>query len=184
METNYLDSVKKLFLYYKTTGEKAMAQVPDQGLHWQYNGESNSIAVIVKHLWGNMLSRWTDFLTSDGEKDWRDRDGEFEVNQLNRDELLQMWNEAWQCVQAALDSLQPEDLTRIIYIRNEGHTVLEAINRSLTHYAYHIGQIVYIAKQLTDADWQSLTIPRNQSRSFNQEKSEQSRERKHFTDNL
>ena len=184
MHTDYLNSVKKQFSYYKMLGDKTFAQLSDDQLFWQYNAESNSVASIVKHLWGNMLSRWTDFLHSDGEKEWRKRDAEFENDIANRDELLIKWNAGWTCLFTALDSLSPEDLDREIYIRNEGHTVMEAINRQLAHYPYHVGQIVFIGKLICDGTWVSLTIPRGNSAAFNAAKFAQRKRRAHFTDEL
>jgi len=167
---NYLESVLQQFNYYKSLGEKTFAQLTDEQLFWQYNAESNSVAMIVQHLRGNMLSRWTDFLTSDGEKDWRNRDTEFEAVIKNREELLAKWNEGWQCLFDAVTPLTNEDLNKIVRIRAEEHTVAEAINRQLAHYPYHIGQIVFIGKMLTDDQWKSLTIPRGRSNAFNEEK--------------
>src|SRR6202000_1162783 len=129
MEKEYLASAIKQFEYYKLLGDKAMEQLPTEKLFWQYNDESNSIGIIVKHLSGNMLSRWTDLMTSDGEKDWRDRDAEFENDIKSKEELLNKWNEGWQCLLNALKALSEDDLQKIIYIRNQGHTVMEAINR-------------------------------------------------------
>jgi Protein of unknown function (DUF1572) len=167
MHKAYLESVKKQFAYYKLLGDKTMAQVPVEKLHWQYNEESNSIATIVKHLNGNMMSRWTDFFTSDGEKEWRQRDGEFE-NDINRKEIiLEIWNEGWECLFKALTSLRKQDLSKIIYIRNEGHTVTEAINRQLAHYPYHVGQIVFLGKMICGDKWISLSIPKNNSKTYN-----------------
>src|ERR1043165_8598212 len=131
MNANYLQSAIKQFEYYKLLGEKTFNQLPDEKLFWQYNSESNSIATIVKHLWGNMLSRWTDFLTTDGEKEWRNRDTEFENDIKSREELLSKWNEGWSCLFNALDALSADDLEKEIFIRNQGHTVIEAINRQL-----------------------------------------------------
>lgn len=182
MYHSYLDSVKKQFLYYKSLGEKAMEQVPDDALFWQYNEESNSIATIVKHIWGNMISRWTDFLDTDGEKEWRNRDAEFENDLKTRKEVLQKWIEGWECFINALQSLKNEDLEKIIYIRNMGHTVEEAINRQLAHYPYHIGQIVYISRMAVGSKWDSLSIPKNSSQTYNQEKFAQEKSIKHFTD--
>lgn len=167
-EINYIESVKKQFLQYKSLGEKAMDQVPDNKINWQYNQESNNIATNVKHLSGNMLSRFTDFFTSDGEKPWRNRDGEFENEALTRDKLMTLWNEGWNCLFNVLNTLTGEDLTKIVLIRKEKHSVMEAINRQLTHYAYHVGQIVYISKMVTENNWNSLTIPRKGSREFNE----------------
>jgi len=182
MDTNYLESVIKQFEYYKGLGEKAMEQVPDEALFWQYNSESNSIASIVSHLWGNMLSRWTDFLTTDGEKSWRNRDSEFEATLQSREELLEKWKAGWNCLLTALRSLTQEDLSRIIYIRNQGHTVLEAINRQLAHYPYHVGQIVFIAKMVANQNWKSLSIPKGGSSAYNAHKFAAEKKRVHFTD--
>jgi hypothetical protein len=184
MNKDYLESVIKQFEYYKQLGERAMEQLPDEKLFWQYDEESNSIAIIVKHLWGNMLSRWTDFLTTDGEKEWRDRDAEFENDARTRVELLAKWNEGWQCFLGALGQLTGDDLQKIIYIRNQGHTVMEAINRQLAHYPYHVGQMVYIAKMVAGNKWKSLTIPKGNSASFNAEKFSKPKSRQHFTDEL
>lgn len=167
---SYIISVKKEFLRYKALGDKAMAQIPDEALHWQYNPESNSVAVTVKHLWGNMLSRWTDFLTTDGEKEWRQRDAEFDADGATRAEVLARWEEGWACLFAALEALNEEDLQRTVYIRAEAHTVMEAINRQLAHYPYHVGQIVYLARMQAGANWSSLSIARNKSQEFNREK--------------
>lgn len=167
MASNYLDSARKQFLYYKSLGEKTFAQVPDEALFWQYNGESNSIALIVQHLWGNMLSRWTDFLTSDGEKEWRQRDAEFEPVLRSRQAVMEKWDEGWACFLAALNGLTEEDLNRTVYIRSEPHSVVEAINRQLAHYPYHVGQIVFLGKMACDAAWSSLSIPKGGSRAFN-----------------
>jgi hypothetical protein len=179
---NYLESVIKQFEYYRSLGEKTMAQLPDEALFRQFNPESNSIATIVKHLAGNMLSRWTDFLTTDGEKETRNREAEFDNDLATRDEVLEQWNKGWQCLFDALNNLQPEDLERIVYIRNQGHTVMEAINRQLAHYPYHIGQIVFIGKLILDDQWQSLSIPRGKSSEYNADKFAQPKQRKHFTE--
>lgn len=180
MENNYLPSAIKQFEYYKMLGEKTMAQVSDAHLFWQYNEDSNSIATIVKHLWGNMLSRWTDFLTSDGEKTWRNRDGEFENDLTTREEVLQKWNEGWKVFLDTLNALQEEDLSKTIYIRNQGHTVMEAINRQLAHYPYHVGQIVFIGKMCA-GQWESLSIPRGSSGQYNADKFSQPKRVEHFT---
>jgi len=167
MTNDYLSSVKKQFLYYKILGEKAMAQIPEEKLSWQYNPESNSIITIVKHLSGNMLSRWTDFLTTDGEKDWRERDAEFENDLQSREELLAGWNKGWKCLFDAIGDLTAADLEKEIFIRNTGHSVMDAINRQLAHYPYHIGQIVLIAKMTCSHNWQSLSIPKGKSKDYN-----------------
>ncbi|RYE00882.1 MAG: DUF1572 domain-containing protein [Sphingobacteriales bacterium] len=181
MHTPYLESVIKQFEYYKLLGEKTFAQLRPEDLFWQPNEESNSIAVIVKHLWGNMLSRWTDFLSTDGEKDWRDREGEFETSLQDADDLRQKWDAGWKVLLDTLRSLSEGDLQTIVYIRNQGHTVLEAINRQLAHYPYHIGQIVYIGK-LRAQHWSSLSIPRGGSQAFNEAKFAQPKQKAHFTD--
>lgn len=179
---SYLESVKKQFLYYKSIGEKAMNQLDEQQLFVSFNDDTNSIAVIVKHMVGNMLSRWTDFLTTDGEKEWRNRDDEFEQTFSSKETLIAYWEKGWQCLFDTLNTLQPEQLDHIIYIRNEGHSVVEAINRQLAHYPYHIGQIVFYAKMLKTDSWTSLSIPKNESKSYNSEKFSKEKSRKHFTD--
>ncbi len=179
-----MDSVKKQFRYYRMLGEKSMEQLEEEQLFWQYNGESNSIAVLVNHMAGNMLSRFTDFLTSDGEKPWRNRDAEFTNAFADRAQMMQRWHQGWECLMQTLDQLSDADLETIVYVRNDGHTVTEAINRQLAHYAYHTGQIVFIAKMLKDTDWQTLSIARNSSAEYNRRKFTQDRERRHFTDDL
>lgn len=179
---DYLQSVLKQFTYYKTLGEKTMQQLEDDALFWQYNEESNSIATIVKHLSGNMLSRWTDFMESDGEKEWRNRDAEFENNITTRKELIDTWDAGWNCFLTALNSLDEKDLGKIIYIRNQEHSILEAINRQLAHYPYHIGQIVFIGKMAQNTQWKSLSIAKGDSQKFNTEKFAQPRHKEHFTD--
>jgi hypothetical protein len=167
---NYLESTRKLFSYYKSLGDTVIARLNDEQLHWQYNEASNSIAMVVKHIAGNSISRWTDFLITDGEKPWRDRDNEFESTITTKEELILLWNKGWDCLFTAIDSLTQADLLTIVYIRNEIHTVIEAINRQLTHLPYHIGQMVFIAKLILDSDWESLTIPKGQSTTFNNTK--------------
>lgn len=181
---SYLNSVLKQFKYYKMLGEKAMEQLQDEQLFWQYNEESNSIAILVNHITGNMLSRFTDFLTDDGEKPWRNRDAEFTNPFNNKEELMNRWNEGWECLLKTLEQLSDADLERIVYIRNDGHTIIEAINRQLAHYPYHIGQMVFIAKMLKNEDWQTLSIARNKSAEYNSRKFSQDKNRRHFTDDL
>lgn len=181
-KTNYLESVKKQFLYYKTLGEKAMEQLEPEQLFVSVNEDTNSISIIVNHLVGNMLSRWIDFLTTDGEKEWRNRDAEFEEIIKTKPELLDHWEKGWQCLFDALNTLQPQQLDEIIYIRNEGHTVIEALNRQLAHYPYHIGQIVFYAKMLKKTKWQSLSIPKNKSNNYNADKFSKEKSIKNFTD--
>lgn len=170
MNTDFLTSANRQFNYYKSLGEKTFEQVNDEQLFWQYNDDSNSIATIVKHLWGNMLSRWTDFLTTDGEKESRNRDAEFENDVRGREDLMKKWKEGWDCLFAALDELSEADLQKTIYIRKEAHTVMEAINRQLAHYPYHVGQIVFIGKMVAGNHWKSLSIPKGKSKEFNADK--------------
>ena len=167
-ESTYIDSAIKEFIYYKQLGEKTFAQLSDDQLFYQVNNDSNSIATIVKHLCGNMLSRWTDFLTTDGEKDWRKRDEEFVNDFTTRQALLESWEKGWNCLFQALHSISASDLSKVIYIRNQEHTVLQAINRQLSHYPYHIGQIVFIGKMMLEDKWISLSIPKGESIKFNQ----------------
>jgi predicted secreted protein len=170
-----LQSIKKQFDYYRMLGEKAIEQMPDEALFWKYNEESNSVATIVKHLHGNMLSRWTDFLTSDGEKPWRQREAEFDNDIQTREQIVALWNEGWACFYNAFNTLTDSDLDTIIYIRNQGHTVLDAVARQLAHYPYHIGQIVHIGKMACNENWSSLSIPRGKSDTYNAEKFAQER---------
>lgn len=181
MKTDFLPSTKKQFEYYKMLGEKTISQVPDEKLFWQYNEDSNSVATIVKHLWGNMLSRWTHFLTTDGEKEWRKRDEEFENDIRTREELLMKWNEGWACLFNALNSISDEDFQKEIFIRNMGHSVMDAINRQLAHYAYHVGQIVFIGKMVSGNNWTSLSIPKGKSNAYNAERFTQPKRSEHFT---
>lgn len=182
MKGEYIESVKKQFAYYKLLGEKTFEQLTDDQLYWQYNDESNSIAMIVNHLSGNMLSRWTDIFNSDGEKEWRNREAEFDTIQPDRQTLLNIWNKGWDVLFYTLDSLTDDDLDKIIYIRNMGHTVTEAINRQLAHYPYHVGQIVFLGKMMCNEKWQSLSIPRGKSGDYNADKFHQDKRRAHFTD--
>jgi hypothetical protein len=158
--TSYLEDALALFRQYKTLGERAMAQVADERLVAVLDGEMNSIALIVKHMAGNMRSRWTDFLTSDGEKPGRQRDMEFVEPPPTREAMLAAWEEGWRCLFRALEPLSERDLGRAVAIRGEAHSVMQAINRQLAHYAYHCGQIVFLAKHFAGKDWQSLSIPR------------------------
>lgn len=184
MNQNYITSIQKQFNYYKSLGDKTFQQLNDDEIHWQFNEDSNSVAIIVKHIVGNMLSRWTNFYIEDGEKEWRHRDTEFEDTYKTKAEMLAAWQKGWVCLFEIINPLKAEDLERIIYIRNEGHTVLEAINRQLCHYPYHIGQIVFLGKLLKDEYWKSLSIPKNQSTAYNQQKFAKGKQLGHFTDNL
>jgi hypothetical protein len=165
--TSYLEDSLALFRYYKTMAERAMAQVTDEQLLAVLDPEMNSIAVIVKHMAGNMRSRWTDFLTSDGEKPDRNRDAEFVDPPVTRRALLDLWEEGWQCLFKALEPLSDQDLQRTVTIRGEAHSVMQAINRQVAHYSYHCGQIVLLAKHFKHQEWQSLSIPRQRSADFN-----------------
>ena len=184
MEIEYLYSVRKQFEYYKSLGEKTIEQLNDKDLFWQYNDQSNSIAITVNHLWGNMKSRWTDFLTSDGEKEWRNRDLEFEPEIKSKVELLSKWNDAWGCLFDALNSINKENFYNKVYIRNQEHSIIEAINRQLAHYSYHIGQIVYIGKMIKGSEWKSLTIPKGKSTEFNKGKFSKGKHKGHFSDDI
>ena len=170
MTNTFLPSVIKQFEYYKSLGDKTISQLSFDELQWQSDKESNSIAIIVKHIVGNMHSRWTNFLTDDGEKEWRDRDQEFRDTFISKEDVIAAWESGWICLFEPIKSLQIENLEHIIYIRNQGHSVTEAINRQLAHYPYHIGQIVFYAKQLNNSEWDSLSIKKNKSRSYNDEK--------------
>jgi len=181
--SSFLESIKKEFKYYKGLGEKTFAQISDEKLVFQINEESNSIAVIVNHLNGNMLSRWTDFINSDGEKEWRKRDQEFVCIIKTRKELIHKWEEGWSCLFLALEQLTNEDLEKEVYIRNMGHTVTEAINRQLAHYAYHVGQIVYMGKIIQSEEWNSLSIAKGTSKEYNADKFSKPKRKEHFTDN-
>lgn len=173
LDKHYLEDAILNFRGYKKLAEGALAQTSDEEFFCALDEESNSIAVIIKHMAGNMLSRWTDFLTTDGEKPDRNRDLEFVIkSDASRAELMIEWEKGWNCVFSAVESLQPEDLMRTILIRGEKHTVVKAINRQMTHYGYHIGQIVFLAKHFRSAGWKSLSIPRNRSAAFNDYMSE------------
>lgn len=165
--TSYIEDSLSLFHYYKKLGEGAIEQVSDEQLFATLDPEMNSIAIMVKHIAGNMRSRWTDFLTSDGEKPDRNRDTEFEQPPSTRTELLKIWNDGWERVFSALEPLSNSDLERTVTIRGEPHSVMQAINRQIAHYAYHVGQIVFLAKHLNASGWKSLSVPRNKSAEFN-----------------
>ena len=178
--TNFLQSITYQLQLYKQMAEKAIDQINDEQLHWQQDANSLNIATIMKHLPTNMRSRWTDFLSTDGEKDWRriHREEEFVDTISARNELLEIWNNGWDCFISAIQSLKPEDLEKIVYIRNEGYTVIEAIHRGLSHAAYHVGQIVYLAKMFKSDEWQSLSIPKGKSVEFNRKKFGQEKTRR------
>lgn len=164
---HYLENIKKEFLRYKMLAEKSFEQLKDEDLHFKRDEADNSIAVIVRHMSGNMRSRFTNFLTEDGEKSWRMRETEFKPGLRTRAEILEAWESGWRCVFDALDGLNPEEILQEVRIRNEAHSIVEALNRQLAHYAYHTGQIVYLAKSLRGKDWKSASIPKGESDLFN-----------------
>ncbi len=180
--TSFLTGTRKFFQYYKGLAEKAIAQLDDTQINWRPNEASNSVAILVHHLTGNMLSRFTDFLTADGEKPWRNRDAEFEEGYATKAEMMEAWDKGWNVLFGAMDSVSEADLDRIIYIRNEGQSVMDAFQRQLAHYASHIGQILYIAKLLKGEAWQSLSIPKGGSGAYNQGKFSEEKTIRHFTD--
>jgi hypothetical protein len=163
----FLQTAIKRLKYYKDLGDKTFEQLNDEQLHYQPNAESNSIAVIVQHMAGNMLSRWTNFLTEDGEKEWRQRDDEFEVHSCSKEQVLALWEKGWTCLFNTLQSLSENDLLKTVTIRQEPLTVIDAINRQLAHYPYHIGQLIYIGKIIKDSNWNSLSIPKGRSAHYN-----------------
>jgi hypothetical protein len=165
--TSYIEDSTALFRFYKKMAESAIEQVSDEQLFKTLDEEMNSIAIIVKHMAGNMRSRWTDFLTSDGEKPDRNRDTEFAAPPATRAELMNIWNEGWDRLFHALEPLSDADMERKITIRGELHSVMQAINRQIAHYAYHCGQIIFLAKHFKSSDWKSLSVPRNKSAEFN-----------------
>jgi hypothetical protein len=177
---NYLDTTKKLFHYYKSLGDKALAQLDEEKIHFRFDENSNNVATIVKHMAGNMLSRWTDFLIADGEKEWRNRETEFEDTFQSKELMVDYWEKGWKCLFDAIEPLKEEDLGKIVYIRNEGHSVLEAMNRQLAHYSYHVGQLVFIIKALKSDGWQSLSIPKGKSVEFNADKFSKDKSRRNF----
>lgn len=182
MKNIIIENSSNLFKYYKDLGERTFDQLSERELFLEPGKDSNSISIIVKHLHGNMMSRWTDFLNSDGEKEWRKRDEEFEDDINSKEEMIKLWNEGWERLFSTLSSLSDDNLGDIVYIRNEGHTVQDAINRQLGHYAYHVGQIVFIGKLNKEDDWKSLSIPKNQSNQYNASKYKKEKALKHFTE--
>ncbi len=179
---NYLDSAVKQFKYYKQLGDKCFDGLNFKELNWQFNEQSNSISITAGHIVGNMLSRWTNIFTEDGEKEWRNRDAEFEPQFSSKKELIETWESAWQLLFDTLNAITPKDYNKPIYIRNQGHTLTEAINRQLCHYAYHIGQIVYITRMLKGDNWQALTIPKGASKAYDKNKFDKPKSKGHFTD--
>jgi hypothetical protein len=183
MNRDYIESSMKQFQYYKYLCDQSILQIKEEDLFWSSDERSNSIAIIMQHMYGNMMSRWTDFLHTDGEKDFRNRDLEFELSLDNKDALLEKWEEGWNCLFTALDSITAEYYDHIVYIRKQGHTIVEAINRQLCHYSYHAGQIVYIARQRASS-WSSLSIPKGDSNNFNKKVTAEGQRKEHFTEGL
>ena len=165
--SSFLNSYIKRITYYKTLGEQTFAQLDELDFHFQPNEESNSIGIIIQHIAGNMLSRFTNFLNEDGEKAWRERDTEFEDQHLSKEELLSRWQKGWDCYLGVVQSLTEEDLKKIITIRSEQLTVIDALNRQMAHYPYHVGQIVYLGRMIKNKAWKNLSIPKGQSQEFN-----------------
>lgn len=181
---SFLGSIQKQFHYYKLLGEKTIEQIPEKKLFWQAHEQCNSVAIIVQHLSGNMLSRLTDFLTTDGEKEWRQRDNEFKTVLNDKSAVIEEWNKGWECLFLALKQLSENDLDKGIYIRNMEHSVGEAIHRQLAHYSYHVGQLVFLGKLICGKQWKSLSIPIGKSEEYNQSKFKKPKGKSHFTDDL
>ena len=168
MANEFINASTKRMKYYKELGEKTFEQLNDADFHFQPSSESNSIAIMIQHIVGNMLSRFTNFLTEDGEKDWRNRDDEFEVHNYNKQQLIDLWNKGWKCFLDVLESLKEDDLMKTITIRKEQLSVTDAIIRQLAHYPYHIGQIVYVGRLIKNENWKNLSIPKGNSQAYNQ----------------
>ena len=158
--TEYLLTVIRRVKYYKGLADKTFEQLEEKDFHYQPGSESNSVAIIIQHMYGNMLSRWTNFLTEDGEKTWRQRDDEFEVHEYSKAKLLELWEQGWDCYLNAMEELKEEDLLKTITIRDEKLSVIDAINRQLAHYPYHIGQILFLGKMIRNEEWRNLSMPR------------------------
>ena len=169
LASTYLQSVINRFNIHKELGDKTFEQLTEKDFHFQPNEESNSIAIIIQHIAGNLLSRWTDFLTADGEKEWRNRDTEFNDQNLTKEQLLELWEKGWDCCLNSLKSLKEDDLMKTVYIRSEALIAIDAINRQLAHYPSHVGQIIYIGKIIKNKNWQSLSIAKGQSDAYNQQ---------------
>ncbi|MGX1930683.1 DUF1572 family protein [Flagellimonas sp. 2504JD4-2] len=166
-QQNYLDSALYEFRRYKTMGDKTFAQLSKEEIRWKFKETDNSISIIVKHIVGNMLSRWTNFLTEDGEKTWRNRDMEFEGEYQSKAAMLEAWEKGWKCLFDALDSIDTSNFEAKVKIRTEDHTIVEAVNRQLAHYASHVGQIAFVGRMIKGNDWVSLSIPKGASKDFN-----------------
>lgn len=182
---SYLLGFTKQMMYYRDLGNKTIERLSDDQILYQPKPDSNSIAIIMKHLAGNIFSRWTMMFDSDGEKSWRDRDSEFILEEnMSVADLKEVYGKAWTLIQIELDKLTPEDLTRTIYIRNEGHNVPDAFNRQLAHISYHMGQIVYLGKMMLGDEWHSLSIPKGQSKQYNQSMMSTDKVDRHYTDKI
>ncbi len=182
---NYLTSIHRQFNYYKDLADKAMHQISDEDFFNTISDDSNSMAIIAKHMAGNMLSRWTDFWTTDGEKAWRNRDMEFELGDLNtRTSIMEYWEKGWATLFDAVQSITADNFGKLVYIRNMGHTIPDAVNRQLCHYSYHVGQLVFLAKTLKGSEWESLSIPKGKSAEYNAVKFAKPKRKEHFTDDL
>lgn len=183
-QSTALNGSVRLFKYYKVMTEKTVVQLTDEELHHTPSAELNSIAVLMKHISGNMISRWTNFRTEDGEKPWRNREGEFYDDINSRKELIDHWEKGWNVLFDSLNSIENDEINDIIYIRNEGHTILEAVERHLAHVAYHTGQIVMLAKWMRGDGWETLSIPKGKTEEFNQEKFNKPKTRGFYKDRL
>ncbi len=182
MKTSTHTTIISLFRYYKSLGEKSIVNLTDEQIVFQYDKNDNSIGQIIKHLAGNMTSRFTDFYDTDGEKSWRNRDSEFVNPPSSKNEAIKLWESGWEILFKVLDPMTPADLAKIVYIRNQGHTVEEALLRQLAHYVYHIGQIIYLAKSMKGSKWQTLSIPKGKSQQYNQDKFSAEKSRRFFTE--
>jgi len=181
---HFLNDIKKQYSYYRKLAEKAIEQVSEEEFFWQQHEHVNSVAIIVKHITGNLLSRFHDFKTSDGEKSWRNRDDEFEINSSVKDDYMEVWQKAWTVLENEFESLTPEHMTDTIFIREQAHLIPTALIRSVTHTAHHIGQIIYQAKIIKAEHWTSLSIPKGQSQQFNDQLKATKDQKKHYTDHL
>lgn len=182
--SDFLKTFRKQFFYYKTLADKSIEQLDDEHFFHQFDETNNSVALLVSHLSGNMLSRWTNFQFEDGEKKWRKRDSEFEIRNRTRADLMKLWQKAWVIVDVELEPLSEKKLSEIIYIRNEGHTILQALFRQSNHLSYHVGQIVHQAKLLKTNDFKCLSIPKGESEAYFQKKMAEGKGNRHFTDRI
>jgi len=179
---HYKQNAIKQFQFYQLLAERTFSQIDEKTFFWQYNPESNSIAITAKHMAGNMISRWTDFLTTDGEKKWRNREGEFEVGSESRDDIMKLWQKGWQTLYNAIEEIDEGNFSQEVLIRNIPHSITEAVNRQIAHLAYHTGQIAYIGRMAKGSSWKSLSIPKGKSEEFNKKSFAQENRKEHFTD--